>query len=39
MKIRSSLNGNITTTYIEHKHRNNGTSVLIDPQTFQKQYN
>ena len=30
MKKRSFL-GNITTTYIGHKHKNNGTSVLIYP--------
>ena len=30
------LEGNITITYIEHKHRN--TSVLVHPQNVEKQY-
>ena len=32
------LKDNITTTYIEHKNRNTGTSVLIHPQNVEKQY-
>ena len=32
------LKGNRTTTYIEHKNRNTGTSVLIHPQNAEKQY-
>ena len=37
MKKRS-LQGIITTTYIEHKYRNTVTSVLIHPQNVEKQY-
>ena len=29
---------NITTTYIEQKHKNTGTSVLIHPGNVEKQY-
>ena len=29
---KTILNGNITTTYIKHKHKNTRTSVLIHPQ-------
>ena len=32
------LKGNMTTTYIEHRHKNTGTSVLIHPQNLEKQY-
>ena len=32
------LKGNITTTYIENKHNNTGTSALIPPQNVENQY-
>ena len=32
------LKGNMATTYIEHKHKNTGTRVLINPQNIEKQY-
>ena len=32
------LKGNITTTYIEHKHKNTVTSFLIYTQSVDKQY-
>ena len=32
------LKGNVTITYIEHKHKNTRTSVLIHPQNVDKQY-
>ena len=32
------LKGKITTTCIEHKHKNTGTNVLIHPQNVEKQY-
>ena len=35
---RIILKGNITTIYIEHKHKNTRTSVLIHPQNAGKQY-
>ena len=28
----------ITTTYIEHKHKNAGSTVLIHPKNVEKQY-
>ena len=31
------LKGNMTTTYIEHEHKNTGTSVLIHTQNVEKQ--
>ena len=31
------LKGNMTTTYIEHQHKNAGTSVLIHPHNVEKQ--
>ena len=33
-----SLKGNITTTYIENKHKKTGTSVLIHPQNVEKYF-
>ena len=32
------LKGNVTITYIEHKHKNTRTSVLIHPQNVDKKY-
>ena len=32
------LKGNITTTYIENKHKNTGTNVLIHPENIKKQH-
>ena len=32
------LKGNITTTYIEHRHKNTQTSVLTHPPNVEKQY-
>ena len=38
LQKKTILKGNITTTYIEHKHKNTGNSVLIYPQNVEKQY-
>ena len=38
LQKKTILKGNITTTYIEHKPKNTGNSVLIYPQNVEKQY-
>ena len=35
---KTILKGNLTTTYIGHKHKNTGTSVLIYPRNNERQY-
>ena len=32
------LKGNITTTYIENKHKNTGTSAITHPRNVEKHY-
>ena len=35
---KTILKGNLTTTYIGHKYKNTGTSVLIYPRNNERQY-